>query len=122
MLKFTKFGFADPTAYLDQIEKLQRLTVDLRSIYEGKLPSPAELKSAPVINNWQVTVDLHLSLFGEVTGHPLMLGHRRIMTSPIIVDARELGWFRTASRYYVLGRKGRDNVTFDEGGSGLRVV
>jgi len=105
MLKFTEFGYEDPREYLDQVEKLERLARDMRALFNGNKPSTADLRSAPVIHNWQLMVDFHVSLYGEVRNHPNLPGYRRVMTSPVFVDGRDLGWFRTASRYYLIGKE-----------------
>ncbi|MDF3605792.1 ATP-dependent Lon protease [Paracoccus sp. DMF-8] len=68
-------------------------------------PSEANLAQAPVLSGWKAAMspDGHVMLWGEVTDHPL-LGNASIHTSQLIAIDPEIGWARTASRWYRLGR------------------
>src|SRR5690349_15773276 len=74
----------------------------------GWRPTGAELTGGPTIDNWFVVEasDSTIRLMGRVTGHPNpKVGRGPLtMTSPLLWLAEDLGWARTASRYYFLGR------------------
>ena len=86
------------------IWRLESLAVDLKLIGEGWLPSAGDLEDAPLLDPYVVTARQALSLAGGNHGHPLLRGSL-IRTSELWVLAPELGWARTFSRFYRLGRK-----------------
>jgi hypothetical protein len=91
-----------------------RLKRDFESYLKGEEPSPSELASAPLIENWQARVmrfvsergssGLALILVGGVTGHP-RLGDTKIRTSQLIWLDRNRNWARTINRVYRLGAR-----------------
>lgn len=94
-----------------EIDRLERLLADLRRIREGVAPDTGDFGTAPVIHDYGIGVRRVPCLVGHVTGHPNLRGPLSI-TSDLWVFAPELGWARTLSRYYVLGKPvdSRDRV------------
>lgn len=85
------------------IEYFERLVADLKAIRDGVGPTEAELRTAPVIDQYELSARSAPCLIGELRGHPRIAdGPSR--TSDLWVIAPELGWARTFSRYYNLGR------------------
>lgn len=121
MLKFSECGFENEGNELEVlVDKLALLRTDLRNLDRGQLPSAAALANAPYMTNWRVMLDLRACLYGDVTGHPILSDGRHVMTSELIVDARSLGWMRTASRLYRLGRPMSPEAFFDDDGTAQR--
>ena len=114
MQKFSEFGFEQPAELNTLVTKLSGLRSNLQSLGAGNLLLATELAAAPVITNWRLMLDFHVCLRGDVVAHPLLSGNRRIMTSELIVDARDLGWMRTFSRFYRLGKPMADGAEMDE--------
>ena len=81
---------------------------DLNRLRLGWRPDSKSLATAPSLNQWRFIGDLGnppVWLQGTVTGHPVMLDHRVVTTSPIIaLDTRDRIWARTVSRFYRLQR------------------
>lgn len=82
---------------------MERLLADIKRIRDGIGPNAADLANAPLITNYGVGVRHIPCLIGHVTGHPHMRGAVSI-TSDLWAYAPELGWARTLSRFYVLGK------------------
>lgn len=89
------------------IDRLDKLTADLKQLAEGKLPTVQLLEDSPYLRNWQLAPYSVLRLVGECDNHPL-LPAQVIRTSDVWVFAPEFGWARTLSRFYRLG------AAFDE--------
>lgn len=84
---------------------LRRLADDLDRLAEGRFPSAEELQSAPILARYQPNLTLTPVLCGDVTGHPVLTGtDRTITTSPLYAVNFTEGWARTHSRLYRLGR------------------
>ena len=86
-----------------EIARHETLLADLRNIAAGRLPIEAELGTAPLLDLWTMGTAPVPILVGDVHGHPLLRGPV-IRTTDIQVFAPELGWARTLSRFYRLGR------------------
>lgn len=73
----------------------------------GWRPTGAELTSSPTIDRWTIVEasDRTIRLMGKVSGHPnLRVGRGPLtLTSPLLWLDTDLGWARTASRFYFLG-------------------
>ena len=83
--------------------RLRRLADDLDRIAAGTAPTQMDLKTAPLLVDWQLTTRLTgICLTGFVAGHPL-LGNRRIVTSHVWALDPGYRWARTLSRFYQLG-------------------
>ncbi|CAN7325931.1 hypothetical protein LJR231_001772 [Phyllobacterium sp. LjRoot231] len=97
--------YADPRLHAE-IECLDRLVADLRRIRDGPLPTPAEIETMPMINNWQLAARTLPCLVGTITGHPkigMTVNRDMSMTSDLWVHAPRYGFARTLSRFYALG-------------------
>ena len=73
-----------PEGFTPEItHRLRSLAGDLDRIAAGTAPTATDLKSAPLLVDWQLAVGwTGLCLSGFVAGHPL-LGNRKIVTSGI---------------------------------------
>lgn len=86
-----------------EIARLENLLCDLRRLAEGRLPSSDSLAMAPLIDGWAEAVRTVTCLIGRMHGHPTCRGSLSV-TTDVWVWAPELGWARTMSRFYRLGR------------------
>ncbi|CAM5391383.1 hypothetical protein AFEL58S_01883 [Afipia felis] len=87
-----------------EIERLRRLVADLERIHHGNYPGRRTLATAPILENWRMTQRPEFCLTGDVRGHPDIGDGRRAITSPLWALAPSLGYVRTLSRFYVLGK------------------
>lgn len=87
----------------DEIARLERLLADLKGIRDGVAPNAADLASAPIIDHYIIGARPAPCLGGHVIGHPKVDGNASV-TSELWVFAPVLGWARTLSRFYRLGR------------------
>ena len=85
------------------LARLEALVIDFQTIADGSLPDPDTLAPAPLIDHWQVATREVPCLVGISTDHPGLNGPF-IRTSDLWVHAPDLGWTRTLSRFYRLGR------------------
>lgn len=85
------------------IERQGQLLVDLKEIAAGLGPTADQLAASPLIDQWTEAIRPEPCLVGQTHGHPYCRALRSV-TSGLIVWAPDLGWMRTASRYYTLGR------------------
>jgi hypothetical protein len=88
---------------LRDIKKLERLVDDLKKLADGQMPSAATLAAAPLMDEYKIESRSDLCITGACDDHPLLEGPR-IYTSSLWVFAPRLGWARTLSRWYRLGR------------------
>ena len=86
-----------------EIERLETLLADLKRLRALDFPTPEQLETAPIIDQWALTTRTEPCLVGSVHGHPRLRGGLA-MTSGLWVWSSSLGWARTMSRYYRLGR------------------
>lgn len=88
----------------NDIEKLQSLLDDLKSLRDGEYPSRATLSNAPFLDDYRVISRGIAALSGSVTGHPIITGNDAPMvSSPLFVVLKDVGAGRTLSRWYRLG-------------------
>jgi hypothetical protein len=94
-----------------EIACLESLLSDLEHLGNGGVPTAAELAAAPLLDPWCLGTctlpclprnALHCRV-GANRGHPILKG-RFIRTTDVWALAPELGWARTLSRFYRLGR------------------
>lgn len=90
-----------------EIALLRKLLADLEGIASGLAPSDAELRNAPIIDHWVEVTRSRPCLAGQIHGHPTLRGSFSV-TSEVWAVAPELGWLRTYSRFYRLGRRFSD--------------
>jgi len=92
-----------------EIERLQRLAVDLTNLREGRGPTEADLAEAPFLASWCRELRPAFCLAGHVVGHPrLTEAGQLIVTSDLWVLNEDEGWARTLSRWYRLGQRASD--------------
>lgn len=104
--KARPLNLANATA---EIERLQRLVVDLTSIRDGCGPTEADLADAPFLEGWSRELRPAFCLAGHAVGHPILTGiGQLIVTSDLWVLNEEEGWARTLSRWYRLGQRASD--------------
>lgn len=95
-----------------EINRLQKLLRDLNRAQMGRHPDPEIVANAPMLEGWQVATRPEPCLVGTMHGHPhVEEGHFGI-TSGVWLLAPTLGYARTLSRIYALGRPAarRDNL------------
>jgi hypothetical protein len=85
------------------LARLEALTDDLRRFAQGDLSAPMPSAEVPILNNYALGERKTLCLTGDCSDHPL-IRPTFITTSDVWVLAPELGWARTFSRFYRLGR------------------
>ena len=85
------------------LARLEALVSDLERFGSGNRPSAEELEAAPLLDPFAVSTRPLPCLVGGNGGHPILKGPV-ITTSKAWAIAPELGWARTYSRLYRLGR------------------
>ena len=93
-----------PQLLVTEVERFDALVADLHRIARGEFPTQSEIERAPLLDAYTVAMTTDLCLRGLVQGHPRLRDGRLISTSPLWVCAQHLGWARTTSRLYRLGR------------------
>lgn len=110
MFAFESFPDADQCRSLRfEAQRLRALADDLDLIADDDFPDDAVLSAAPILDDVAVAPAVLPVLTGAVTGHPLLTGTGRIITTSIVeVISPAMGWARTRSRFYRLGRLSSD--------------
>ncbi len=99
---------SQPCAELEfEIERLRRLAYDLNDIRQGRHPGRKILEQAPTIEDGRLAARPTVCLTGRVSGHPHVREDGIVVTTDLWVIAPALGYARTLSRFYALGRPGR---------------
>lgn len=98
--------FSNPSVR-ETARRIHALSADLRRIKLGLSPTMGELDSAPRLDDWYLGYRFEPALVGNLVGHP-ELADGPVTTSAVYVLDGELGFARTLSRFYNLG-KPRDN-------------
>jgi len=95
-----------------EINRLQKLLRDLNHAQMGRHPDPQIVAHAPILEGWQVATRPEPCLVGTMHGHPHVEEGHLGMTSGLWLLAPTLGYARTLSRIYALGRSAarRDNL------------
>ena len=91
------------------LSSAQSLPADLARLVAGEQPSADALASAPVIDCWLPAFRSSGALIGKISGHPNITSGRNGLTSQLFVIDPAMGWARTWSRFYRLGRPGDQN-------------
>jgi hypothetical protein len=94
----------------EEINRLEALAADLKIVSSPPFPLDQMLAraypNAPILDEWRFALRPVTCLIGLSTGHPRLIGERRsIVTSEIFLISQELGWARSFSRWYRLGRR-----------------
>lgn len=87
---------------LERIELLRTLSWDLAAIFDGGMPTPDQLREAPLLRDHNFAEHQVACIEGVVVGHPLLGDGRRIKTSQLFCVDRSMRWIRTLSRFYRL--------------------
>ena len=85
-----------------EIEILENLLHDLKSLRAGDFPDKKALASAPLIDQWSLGTRSVPCLYGVISGHPRFRTSQGV-TSDVWVMSPNLKFIRTMSRYYRLG-------------------
>lgn len=95
-----------------EIKRVQSLLQDLKRARTGGHPNRQTLVQAPVLDNWQIAYRPEPCLVGTMHDHPHVADGHLGMTSGVWLLAPTIGYARTLSRVYVLGRPAapRDNL------------
>lgn len=102
MFEFSNGRPMDVVLLASEVDRLQRLATDLMLLADGYFNVS---ENAPVLDSWIRTTRNATCLAGEASGHPHLPGNgRHIITSEVYVVAEEMGYARTLSRWYRLGR------------------
>jgi hypothetical protein len=92
----------------DDIEVAVRLADDLRRIQMGQAPTVRQLADAPTLCRWHVHWMHVPCLIGIGVGHPIV-PDGPMRTSRLVAIDQEGRQARTASRWYSLSPKNREN-------------
>lgn len=85
------------------IARLESLVAALDRIGSGEMSTTAELEAAPLLDPYCLDTCTLPCLIGANQDHPVLKGPV-IRTTEVWALATELGWARTLSRLYRLGR------------------
>ncbi len=88
-----------------EIKRVQSLLQDLKRARTGQHPNRQTLVKAPVLDNWQMAYRPEPCLVGKMHDHPHVKDGHLGMTSGVWLLAPTIGYARTLSRVYVLGRQ-----------------
>lgn len=90
-------------AFDEEFERLHGLVADMERIRRGT-PYMELAADAPLLDFWSLGTHAEICLVGRATGHPLLPGARRpISTSSLWMISKDRQFARTLSRWYRLG-------------------
>jgi hypothetical protein len=87
-----------------EIERLRSLVQALDDVRHGRHPDGVALASCPRLHDWKVVRRPDSCLAGIMFDHPRIRDGRPGLTTGLWVLAPALGYARTVSRTYALGR------------------
>lgn len=91
---------------LSEAKRLDQLKHDFEMAAYGSVPKDDALQNFPFMDNWGFAYFAAPCLSGYVTGHPVLEGKdRHITTSQVWMMSKDGQWARTQSRWYRLGRR-----------------
>lgn len=103
MVKFNPRGAGQGLAFDYQFERLSGLVSDMDRLRKGT-PVDDLARDAPLLERWVLGERPARCLMGLSTGHPLLPGTGRLITtSDLCLIADDGAWARTLSRWYRLG-------------------
>lgn len=93
---------------IDEAVRWEAALAALDQLTAGEAPDRHELAAAPLLDGWRRTLvpTVEPALCGLVADHPRLRGRRQVVTSRLLAIDVDLGFARTLSRYYRLGRPG----------------
>jgi hypothetical protein len=97
---------------MSRISTREQLEALLDDIESGRAPTEADLRDAPLLSMWGVSMTGE-SLVGYVSGHPTLQG--AITTSYVLAIDKDKRWARTISRWYRLGESIVDSINRSRG-------
>jgi hypothetical protein len=104
MLLFTQNTKPDEV-FRSETGRLKSLVADMERIGHGTMPDSMEGDHSPILNRWCLGSRVVPCLMGFSTGHPDLPGQGRLITtSDLWLLSEDMGWARTLSRWYRLGR------------------
>ncbi|WP_158282814.1 DUF6634 family protein [Aminobacter sp. AP02] len=87
-----------------EVDRLSSLAADMERIRDGTDPGQLAAE-APILDYWMIATRPVSHLVGLATGHPVLTGtDRLITTSDLVMVSHDQSWARTLSRWYRLGR------------------
>ncbi len=89
---------------LPRVSRLRGLVQALDDIRRGRHPDRTVLDGSPKLHDWQVIRRPDPCLTGIMFNHPRITDGRPGLTTGLWVLAPDLGYARTMSRTYALGR------------------
>lgn len=103
MVKFEPRKASQGLAFETQFQRLSALVFDMAEIRRGA--SVEDLADdAPLLDRWVLGERPARCLIGLSTGHPVLEGTgRMITTSDLFLISEDAAWARTLSRWYRLG-------------------
>jgi hypothetical protein len=90
-----------------EIHRLRGLVHALEGIRRGRHPGKAALAAFPKITSWRAISRPDPCLTGTMFNHPTIADGRQGITTGLWVLAPALGYARTVTRFYALGRTDR---------------
>jgi hypothetical protein len=90
-----------------EIRRLRGLVHALEDIRRGRHPDKAALTFFPKITSWRTIPRPDPCLTGVMFNHPTIADGRQGVTTGLWVLAPALGYARTVTRFYALGRPDR---------------
>jgi hypothetical protein len=106
MLLFTQNKTPDPM-FGFEMDRVKSLAADMGRIHRGVAPEEVADGNIPILDRWVLGRQTVPCLMGFSTGHPELPGQGRLITtSDLWLLSEDMGWARTLSRWYRLGRPG----------------
>jgi len=103
MVKFDPHQARQGLAFELQFARLSTLVSDMEQIRQG-VSVESLAGDAPILERWTVSARPAACLVGFSSGHPILEGTGRLITtSDVILISQDGAWARTLSRWYVLG-------------------
>jgi len=93
----------DSQIYINTVQRIHRLSQDLRLIDELKAPRLTDYVNAPILEDWTIHYRMEPALVGMVTGHPSQPNGPTVTSGLFFLD-ETIGVARTLSRWYRLGK------------------
>jgi len=104
MVKFNPYHASQGLVFELQFRRLAALVSDMEQIRQGASVEVLAGEAAPLLDRWVFGERPAACLMGLSTGHPVLEGTGRLITTSDLCLISEDGvWARTLSRWYRLG-------------------